>query len=107
MVKLTVSEDEKGANPNGQPLSYSKESILSEDSYIFNLNKDDSKLFVGGLPSTFQAQKGISELSLEGQVEDLMIGTTPIGLWNYVDSVGVEGATERYSVTFINYFMFR
>ncbi|XP_050541070.1 laminin subunit alpha [Daktulosphaira vitifoliae] len=94
-VKLTVHED-LGKDANSETLSYTKETILPGNSSIMNLDKDHSKLFLGGLPFSFQSQPGIVELSLEGRVEELMLGSTHIGLWNFVDSLGVnDGSVER------------
>lgn len=63
-------------------------------------------MFVGGLPASFKAQSGVAELSLDGQVEDLVIGTTPVGLWNYVDSSGVEAGVGRYFKIFIEVWVY-
>lgn len=95
-MKLIIHEDVgKGSNSEEKP--YSKEIVLSGNSSILNLDKDHSKLFLGGLPSTFHAQDNIVEQSLEGQVEELMLGNTFIGLWNFVDSSGANnGSIERY-----------
>jgi len=103
-VKLVVYEDEgKGSNYN--VTTHSKETILPGKSSSLNLDKDHSKLFVGGLPATFQAQNDIVDQSLEGRVEDLMIGNTFVGLWNFVDSSGVNsGSIERY---FTNFYLYK
>lgn len=95
-MKLIIHEDVgKGSNTEEKP--YTKETILSGDSSILNLDKDHSKLFIGGLPAMFHAQDNIIEQSLEGRVEDLMLGNTFVGLWNFVDSSGANnGSVERY-----------
>lgn len=81
---------------NSKEISYEKELVLSGNSSILNLDKDHSKLFVGGLPVRFNAQPGIVDQSIEGRVEDLMLGDTFIGLWNFIDSTGVNnGSIER------------
>lgn len=95
-VKLIVYDD-VGKGSNSNVTTYSKETILPGNSSSLNLDKDHSKLFVGGLPATFQAQNDIVDQSLEGRVEDLMLGNTFVGLWNFVDSSGVNsGSIERY-----------
>lgn len=95
-MKLIIYEDVgKGSSFEEKP--YAKETILTGNSSILNLDKDHSKLFLGGLPATFQAQKNIVEQSLEGRVEDLMLGNTFVGLWNFVESSGLNnGSIERY-----------
>jgi len=91
-----------GKGSNTKEIAHSKETILSGNSSILNLDKDHSKLFVGGLPASFQAQPDIVEMSLEGRVEDLMLGNTFVGLWNFVDSSGVNsGSIERYLKYFV------
>eukprot|EP00102_Acyrthosiphon_pisum_P016424 XP_008187385.2 PREDICTED: laminin subunit alpha [Acyrthosiphon pisum] len=94
-VKLVVHDD-VGKGSISNVTTYSKETILPGNSSSLNLDKDHSKLFVGGLPATFQAQNDIVDQSLEGRVEDLMLGNTFVGLWNFVDSSGVNsGSIER------------
>lgn len=95
-VKLIVLED-VGKAPSSMEKTYSKEAILSGDSSILNLDKEHSKIYVGGLPATFMAHRDIVDMSLEGRVEDLMLGNTFVGLWNFVDSSGKNnGSEERY-----------
>lgn len=92
IVKLIVHEDVG----NSKEFSYENEIILSGNSSILNLDKDHSKLFIGGLPDKFIAQQGIVDQSIEGQVEELMLGDTFIGFWNSVDSSGAKnGSDER------------
>jgi len=93
-VKLVVHED-VGKDPTSIEKTYPKETILSGNSSILNLDKEHSKIFVGGLPATFKAQPGIAEMSLDGRVEDLMLGNTFVGLWNFVDSSGKNGGSEE------------
>lgn len=95
-MKLVIHED-VGKGSNSEEKAYTKEAILSGDSSILNLDKDHSKLFIGGLPATFHAQDNIVEQSLEGRVEDLKLGNTFVGLWNFVDLAGANnGSIERY-----------
>lgn len=92
-----IIHEDIGKGSSSKEITYTKETILSGNSSILNLDKDHSKLFIGGLPATFKAQEGIAELSLEGQVEDLILGNTFVGLWNFVDSSGGNhGSIERY-----------
>lgn len=95
-VRLTVYED-TGIGSSTQEERYMNETILPGNSFILNLDKDRSKLFVGGLPPGFDAHGDIVDHSLEGQVEDLKLGNVPVGLWNFVNSTGENsGAIERY-----------
>lgn len=95
-MKLTVHEDIGKSSESYAEITTVKDDILKGNSSILNLDKDHSKLFVGGLPSSFKAQKNIKEYSIEGQVEDLMLGNINVGLWNFESNSGVtKGSTER------------
>ncbi len=50
---------------------------------MLNLDKDFSKLFVGGVPPSFEVHSTIQNPTFEGHVEELTIDGIPIGLWNF------------------------
>ena len=91
-VQLTVrAEREAGADE-----LFTKEAVLSGTFSVFNLDQDLSKLFIGGYPSTAKIQSiDVQFASFQGQVEEVMIGDAPAGLWNFVDAANVYGAVER------------
>ncbi|KAF5306067.1 hypothetical protein FQA39_LY09045 [Lamprigera yunnana] len=63
---------------------------------IFNLDKNQSKLFVGGYPPQFPIQEQIQQNSFDGEIEDFVIGEIPISLWNFVEgNENNHGATRR------------
>ena len=64
---------------------YEKERVLSGPYYIFNVDQEHSKLFVGGYPSSFHIQDAVTASSFEGEMEELMIGDIPVSFWNFVD----------------------
>lgn len=74
---------------------YSEQAILSGNFSVLNLDKDHSRLFVGGLHPSFEAQQGIEEVSLDGSVEDLMLGNSVIGLWDFVYSSGENNGSVK------------
>lgn len=63
---------------------------------VFNVDADNSKLFVGGYPPDYNIQDGLKYSSFEGQIEDLRIGDQEAGLWNFIDGQDNNyGALER------------
>lgn len=65
-------------------------------STLLNLDKEHSKLFVGGFPNTFDIQPAVKYSGYEGKLEELMIGDTQVSLWNFEDAANLNtGAKER------------
>ncbi|XP_063394216.1 laminin subunit alpha [Cydia fagiglandana] len=89
-VKFTIRE----ALEDGTEQSHSKEVILPGQHTIFNLDRQKSKLYVGGVPSNSKLQ-GVSYPAFEGQIEELMLGDTPVGLWNFEAAQKLKGARQR------------
>lgn len=80
-MKLIVRED----IGEGRDKLYEKERVLPGSYYIFNVDQEHSKLFVGGYPSSFRIQSAVTASSFEGEMEELMIGDIPVSFWNFVD----------------------
>ncbi|XP_054277134.1 laminin subunit alpha [Macrosteles quadrilineatus] len=71
------------------------EHVLKGTSTLLNLDKDLSKLFVGGFPVTFDVQPSLKS-SFEGHIEELVIGDSQVGLWNFEDAANLnKGSIER------------
>lgn len=71
------------------------EHVLKGTSTLLNLDKDLSKLFVGGFPVTFDVQPSLKS-SFEGRIEELVIGDSQVGLWNFEDAANLnKGSIER------------
>lgn len=92
-VKLSIRE----SLGNGTEYVHSKDATLPGQHTIFNLDRQKSKLYVGGVPSDAQLQ-GVSFPAFEGQIEELMIGDTPVGLWNFISADNLKGARQRYII---------
>lgn len=91
-VKLTIREELE----DGKERLHEVEEKLSGTNNIFDLSKENSKVFVGGYPPDFNPQEGLKYSSFEGEIEDLRIGDEEVGLWNFVDGANnVDGAKER------------
>lgn len=71
-----------------------KEVLLPGQTTIFNLDKKKSKLYVGGAPSGANLQ-GVNFPYYEGEIEELMIGETPVGLWNFETAENLNGTRQR------------
>ncbi|XP_034839290.1 laminin subunit alpha [Maniola hyperantus] len=89
-VKLSIRE----SLDNGSEKTYDKDAVLPGQHTIFNLDREKSKLYVGGVPSNAKLQS-INFPAFEGQIEELMIGDTPVGLWNSVSAANLKGARQR------------
>ncbi|XP_075991137.1 laminin subunit alpha isoform X2 [Anticarsia gemmatalis] len=90
-VKLAIRESMDNGSAD---LTHSKEAVLPGQHTIFNLDRQKSKLYVGGAPSDAKLQE-VSFPAFEGQIEELMIGDTPVGLWNFVTADNLKGARQR------------
>lgn len=90
-VRLTVRAEVEG----GSEEVTVKETVLPGTFSVFNLDQELSKLYIGGYPSTAKIQPVVQFPSFQGEVEEVMVGDTPVGLWNFVDAANVYGAVER------------
>lgn len=100
-IKLSIRE----SLDNGTDAVHTKEAVLPGQHTIFNLDREKSKLYVGGAPAGAGLQ-GINYQAFDGQIEEVMIGDTPIGLWNFVDAQNLRGARQRLVVTVIERWTF-
>ncbi|CAH1115894.1 unnamed protein product [Psylliodes chrysocephalus] len=91
-AKLSIREELQDGNEYITPV----EKSLSGPYTIFNLDNKNSKIFVGSIPNNYQVAEGLDSGSFDGEMEDLVIGNTPLSLWNF--NYGYEnnhGALER------------
>lgn len=89
-VRFTISEEDS----YGNVLETNKDEYLGGGKSLFNVNKNSSRLYVGGLPPG-QARNPVKYSSFRGVVEDLKIGEEKVGLWNFKDSQNLQPAYER------------
>ncbi|XP_030765960.1 laminin subunit alpha [Sitophilus oryzae] len=91
-VKLSIREE----YADGQDHVITQEQSLQGPLTIFNLDKEKSKLFVGGFPVNYDMQHDIDVNSFDGEIEDLVVGNNPVSLWNFVEGYeNNHGAVER------------
>ena len=90
-VRLSVRVEKEG----GEEEITTKEAVLPGTFSIFNLDQDLSKLYIGGYPPSAEIQSFVSFASFQGEVEEVVVGDTPVGLWNFVDAQAIDGAIER------------
>ncbi|XP_075229000.1 laminin subunit alpha [Lycorma delicatula] len=94
-VKFIIRED-VGTKHESKIKDNIVEDILPGRSVLLNLDKDYSKIFVGGYPGTFEIQPQVKYTSFEGRMEELVIGDERVSLWNFVDASNiVQGSKER------------
>lgn len=93
-AKLTIREE----LPNGTEISTVAEQQLAGPLMIFNLDKDKSKIFVGGVSSKYEMQNDVRDFNaFQGEAEEVSIGNTPLSLWNFVDGYNnYNGSVERW-----------
>ncbi|XP_059055423.1 laminin subunit alpha [Achroia grisella] len=89
-VKFSIRE----TLDNGTEFTHSKEATLPGVHTIFNLDRQKSQLYVGGVPPGKSLQ-GVDVRDFEGQIEELMVGNTPVGLWNFIGASDLKGARQR------------
>lgn len=69
---------------------------LSGTKTVLNYHKDLTKLFVGGYSVPEELSDHVKFDEFEGQMEELVIGDTPIGFWNFIEAQDNNyGAIER------------
>ncbi|XP_057663543.1 laminin subunit alpha [Diorhabda carinulata] len=91
-AKLSIREELQ----NGSEVVTTNEKSLSGPYTVFNLDDKHSRIFVGSIPNNYQVPEGLDSRSFDGEMEDLVIGNTPVSLWNF--NYGYEnnhGAKER------------
>ncbi|KAK3929045.1 Laminin subunit alpha [Frankliniella fusca] len=92
-ARLTIREE----GSNGEQILHSREDIISGTNSILNLDPEHSKLFVGGFLN-FRIQDEIKESYFDGEMEELVIGDTPVSLWSFVSGSlnrNLTGASAR------------
>lgn len=81
---------------DGQVITHTKEDVINGTNSILNLDPEQSKLFVGGFPNSVRVQDDVTETSFDGEMEDLVVGDTPVSLWNFIDGANNRnGSRER------------
>lgn len=72
---------------------------MSGPATIFNLDKEKSRIFVGSFPPDYNIQSNVRDINpFQGEMEDIVIGNTPVSLWNFVDGEdNNRGARERFA----------
>jgi laminin alpha 3/5 len=78
----------------GEEDSVTEGSSLGPSS-VFNLDQQNSRIFIGGIPDNVQVQSAIKYRRFIGSIEEVMLGDNPLGLWNYQESNNVFVAKER------------
>jgi len=51
---------------------------------VFNLDRLNSKLYLGGIPKNIELQDKIENVDFDGEIQQVVFGETKLGLWNFV-----------------------
>ncbi|KAK6627792.1 hypothetical protein RUM44_010271 [Polyplax serrata] len=97
-VKMTVNEE----SDDGKEIKHVKEEVIPGAASILNLDPEESKIYVGGHPASAKIQSAVKYSSFDGQMENLVIGDTPISLWNFKDAEYTQGAQGRDKLINLN-----
>lgn len=89
-VHFTISEEDRYGNVQ----ETTKEDYLGGSKSLFNVNKNSSRLYVGGLPPG-QSRHPIKFSNYRGVIEDLQIGEEKVGLWNFKEAQNLNPAHLR------------
>lgn len=90
-VRFTIASEDQFGNVQ----ETSKDDYLQGSKSLFNVDRNSSKLYVGGLPPG-QSRSPVRYSTFRGAIEDLTIGDEKVGLWNFKDAQNVAPANERY-----------
>lgn len=52
---------------------------------VFNLDRLNSKLYLGGIPKNIELQDKIENVDFDGEIQQVTLGETKLGLWNFVN----------------------
>lgn len=77
-VRFTIAQEDS----SGRMEETVKEDYLQGSKSLFNVDRNSSKLYVGGLPPGV-VRSPVRYSTYRGAVEDLMIGDEKVGLWNF------------------------
>ncbi|OTF75265.1 paramyosin-like protein, partial [Euroglyphus maynei] len=82
LIRLTVFTDTNSTvNNHTAPGSAS----------VFNLDRDQSKIFIGGVPPEVQLNPAIKNRHFYGVISNVFLDNEPLGLWNAKNSYKIEG----------------
>uniref|UniRef100_A0A146MHL0 Laminin subunit alpha n=2 Tax=Lygus hesperus TaxID=30085 RepID=A0A146MHL0_LYGHE len=90
-LRLTVIEESQ----NKSTVSYIKDGIVKGQATVLNIDKSSSKLFVGGMSPDFSHPSAVNYESFNGQVADVVVGDSVVGLWNFEDERNINATRKR------------
>ncbi|KAK2708492.1 hypothetical protein QYM36_014189 [Artemia franciscana] len=97
-IKLIIKTEGEA----GKEFVYPKEVVLPGSSSALNIQPDTASIYIGGYPETAKIQPGVRYSSFEGEIEEFSVNDKPIGLWNFKDAAGLDGALERDKLKELN-----
>ncbi|XP_074594778.1 laminin subunit alpha [Brevipalpus obovatus] len=53
---------------------------------VLDLSSKSSRIYIGGLPPNTKLQPQIQTTQFIGSISDVILGETPLGLWNFIDA---------------------
>lgn len=62
---------------------------------IFNLDTDNSRIFIGAIPSNVETQTNVQKENFVGKVSNVQFNNEPLSLWNFKRLKNIRGADSR------------
>ncbi|KPM02403.1 paramyosin-like protein 1, partial [Sarcoptes scabiei] len=75
-------------NENSAPIIVEKEA--SGSASVFNLDRENSKIYIGNIPPNVPVSSNIENRRFRGDISDVYLDNEPLGLWNARESQYLE-----------------
>ncbi|XP_064486972.1 laminin subunit alpha-like [Ornithodoros turicata] len=88
----------------GEGVDESKDTRFLQGTHsVFNLDQEHAKFYIGGVPDHSMVQLNLDDRNpFEGSIEELVFGSSPIGLWNFAKREGeLASVMERDSLVIV------
>jgi len=90
-IQFTITEE-----VDGREIPYvRKDSYSLGTKSLFNVERNATKIYVGGFPPGDQFPNPVGQSDFRGSIEDLTIGDEKVGLWNFRDALNISTALGR------------
>lgn len=67
------------------------EKVATGSASVFNLDREQSKIYMGSLPDHVQLNSNIKNRKFYGVISNVMFDNEPLGLWNAKNSENIQG----------------
>ncbi|XP_027200224.2 laminin subunit alpha [Dermatophagoides pteronyssinus] len=82
LIRLSVLTDKQRTE---------SQQIAPGSASVFNLDRDQSKIFIGGVPTNIKLSPAVKNRHFYGVVSNVFLDNEPLGLWNVKNSYNIQG----------------